>query len=526
VNLDRQLPLLDLPPPVTTHHKPKSTRRVFVCPDPNDIFLGAVSLKEHLRSAGLKAPFVIRDLLLEQDWSEFELQYQSLGRAPYAPMAMMGLILYGVRQGIHSLRRLELMARVDLGCMWVSGGIAPDHSVIGQFIDRHSSLISGRLFEDLTMSVLKRTGDSDHTLAGDGTVIEAACSHYGLLHQEAIKARHQAARDEADRNPDDAGSQTRLTQAEQGAALMQGRVEKKKTQGKDTSGLRISGSEPEAMVQRQKRGRGSAPSYKPSVLTNEQRVVVAQAVDPSSETAVIPAMLDQSESIIGKAIKEVLLDGGYCCDAVIDETLKRDIGLLCPEGKIAGEGKQSDKYYTKGCFRYDESSDHYRCPAGELLTVVSRYRGNDKTPGYIQYGTSACMTCTLKSRCTRSATGRKIKRYAGDARKEALRQVMGQPGAKQQYSKRQSWVEPVFSVLRGCQGLNRFRRRGLTGVKTEFALHILAYNLGRAVAFSAHSLLFWFKRPINGLITHFLVIGTHWCEAIQFDERRYTNSPG
>jgi len=526
VNRDRQLPLLDQAPPVTTHHKPKSTRRVFVCPDPNDIFLGAVSLKEHLRTAGLKAPFVIRDLLLQQDWSEFESQYQSRGRAPYAPMAMMGLILYGVRQGIHSLRTLEQMARVDLGCMWVSGGIAPDHSVIGQFIDRHSSLISGRLFEDLTMSVLKRTDGNSQTLAGDGTVIEAACSHYGLLHQEAVKARHQTARDEADHHPDDAGREARLAQAEQGAAQMLGRIEKKKAQGKDTSGLRISASEPDAMVQRQKRGRGSAPSYKPSVLTNEQRVVVAQAVDPSSETAVIPAMLDQSESIIGKAIKEVLLDGGYCCDAVIDETLKRDIGLLCPEGKTAGEGKQSEKYYTKGCFRYDESSDGYRCPTGELLTVVSRYRGNDKTPGYTEYGTSACMVCHLKSRCTRSATGRKIKRYAGDARKEALRQVMGQPGAKRQYSKRQSWVEPVFSVLRGCQGLNRFRRRGLTGVKTEFALHILAYNLGRAVAFSAHSLLFWLKRYIDGQIAYFPATGTHWCQAIQFNEQRYTNSPG
>lgn len=526
VNRDRQLPLLDQAPPVTTHCKPKSTRRVFVCPDPNDIFLGAVSLKEHLTTAGLKAPFVIRDLLLQQEWSEFESQYQSRGRAPYAPMAMMGLILYGVRQGIHSLRTLEQMARVDLGCMWVSGGIAPDHSVIGQFIDRHASLITGRLFERLTASVVKRTGDSNQTLAGDGTVIEAACSHYGLLHQEAVKARQQTARDEADRNPDDAGSQTRLAQAEQSVALMQGRVEKKKAQGKDTSGLRISGSEPEAMVQRQKRGRGSAPSYKPSVLTNEQRVVVAQTVDPSSETAVIPGMLDQSQTILGEAIKELLLDGGYCCDAVIDETLNRDIGLLCPEGKTAGEGKQSDRYYTKGCFRYDESSNSYRCPAGELLTVISRYRGNDKTPGYIQYGTSACMSCNLKSRCTRSATGRKIKRYAGDERKEALRQVMGQPGAKQQYSKRQSWVEPVFSVLRGCQGLNRFRRRGLTGVKTEFALHILAYNLGRAVAFSAYSLLYWLKRLIDGQIAHFPAIGTHWCAAIRFDGQRCTNAPG
>jgi len=214
-------------------------------------------------------------------------------------------------------------------------------------------------------------------------VIEAACSHYGLLHQEAVKARHQEAQEAADGNPDDAASQAMLEQAEQTAGLMQSRVDKKKSQGKNTDKLRISNTEPEAVVQRQKRGRGSAPSYKPSVLTNEKRVVVAQAVDPSSETAVIPAMLDQSQSILGKAIKELLLDGGYHCDAVIDETLKRDIGLLCPQGKAVGQIKQSDKYYTKGCFCYDESSDGYWCPAGELLTVISRYRGIGVTTGLL-----------------------------------------------------------------------------------------------------------------------------------------------
>jgi len=32
------------------------------------------------------------------------------------------------------------------------------------------------------------------------------------------------------------------------------------------------------------------------------------------------------------------------------------------------------------------------------------------------------------------------------------------------------------------EGLNRFSRRGLAAVRREFALHALAYNLGRAVA--------------------------------------------
>jgi len=488
VSRDPQLALFDAPRTPCSHQPSQSTRRVFIQPDPDDIYLGNIGLRAHLEQSKLKAPFVVRTLLQEQDWQQFEHQYASQGRAPYAPVAMMGLILYGVHNGIHSLRGLERFARVDLGCMWVSGGIAPDHSVIGQFIARHGDLIANGLFECLTASVLKRTGSNSQQLAGDGTVIEAACSHYGLLHQEAVEAQYQVARDAVNKTPGDATKQARLDQAEHTAELMRARVENKQAQGKSTDNLRISSTEPEAMVQRQKRGRGSAPAYKPSILANEQRVVVAQAVDVSSETAVIVPMLDQSESVSGQSTQALLLDAGYCCDAVIEETLKRDINLLCPESQKPGQGKTSEKYYTKGCFDYDESTDSYRCPVGETLTVKSRYKGNDKAPAYTEYGTAACLDCAYKAGCTRSKKGRRIKRYAGDEHKEALRMVMGQAGAKALFCKRQAWVEPVFSVLRGAQGLNRFRRRGLTGVKIEFSLHILAYNLGRAIAFAALSL--------------------------------------
>jgi hypothetical protein len=37
--------------------------------------------------------------------------------------------------------------------------------------------------------------------------------------------------------------------------------------------------------------------------------------------------------------------------------------------------------------------------------------------------------------------------------------------------------------------LSRFRRRGLAGVKREFALHVLASNLARAVALSLYCFL-------------------------------------
>ena len=60
--------------------------------------------------------------------------------------------------------------------------------------------------------------------------------------------------------------------------------------------------------------------------------------------------------------------------------------------------------------------------------------------------------------------------------------MMQHPQARRIFSQRKAIVEPVFSSLRRQQGLDRFRRRGLQAVTREFALHVMAYNLSRAVA--------------------------------------------
>ena len=114
---------------------------------------------------------------------------------------------------------------------------------------------------------------------------------------------------------------------------MQERGDKKRAKGKKTDSLCINPQEPEAMVQKQKRGRGSAPSYKPSVLVNEQRIILAQAMHASSETKVIPAMLHQSEAVSGEKVEELLLDAGYCSHGILQQALERDINLLCPAGQ-------------------------------------------------------------------------------------------------------------------------------------------------------------------------------------------------
>ncbi|KEQ15463.1 hypothetical protein GZ77_02120 [Endozoicomonas montiporae] len=92
--------------------------------------------------------------------------------------------------------------------------------------------------------------------------------------------------------------------------------------GRKADQTKVSPTEPEATVQKMKRNRGYAPGYTPSILTNEKRVVVALAVDPTNETAVVPEMLDQTARTTGQTPEEFLVDGGYCNETVISTTLE------------------------------------------------------------------------------------------------------------------------------------------------------------------------------------------------------------
>jgi transposase len=455
--------------------------RRFVTGDAHAIFLGTTRLEEHLKRSGQHAPFTVARLLAGQDWPAFEQRYAATGRAPYAPQLMVGLILYGVMQGVHSLRELERMARLDLGCMWVTGGIAPDHANIGRFIVLHEASLTQEFFESLTGAILKATGSGSARLAGDGTVIEAACSHYNLLKEEAVKARATAARKAALRTPENQAAQQEQERSEQCQEIFEERQAARRSKGKSIETLRISGSEPEAMVQRLKRGHGFAASYKPSVLANEDRIITAFAVDPSSETKVIAPMLDQSARVMGSQTKELLLDAGYFDDEVIDVTLARDISLLCPDGQWPARTKE-DGLYHKSAFSYDPNTDAYRCPAGQTLILFSKCGETPRTRAMSVYAASSCTDCRLRANCTKAAQGRRIKRYPEDEQRDALRLVMQHSQARRIFSQRKAIVEPVFSSLRGQQGLDRFRRRGLQAVRREFALHVMAYNLSRAVA--------------------------------------------
>jgi hypothetical protein len=250
------------------------------------------------------------------------------------------------------------------------------------------------------------------------------------------------------------------------------------------------------MVQSQK-NKSTRPSYKGSLMAIPEGLITGQAVDPSSETAVVNAMLDQYEATMWAQPLLSLLDAGYFSIEMLGLFVAREIDVLIPAGKATGtddieKRQRKEGKLLKNRFIYDDATDTYTCPAGQIL--VARERSSDRNGRYRRYRGVACATCSMKAKCTTSDRGRTIKRYDGDELKEAMIEVLRHPRARQDYRARSHIAERPLAELKTRQGLTRFHRRGLRGAAVEFSLHCIAYNLGRVVArFVVHGICIRFR---------------------------------
>lgn len=443
-------------------------------------------LDEYLSERGQGWVLGLRELLEQMDWSQMESLYTGRGRRPIHPSIVVGLILYGMFKARWSLRQLEELATVDLGAWWVCGGRQPDYSTICKFILQHEETLSEGFFEETVKHLVKKLGLESGVVAGDGTVIAAAASRLSAMKAEAMREAVQEAMAGAEQAPTEAEAERlkeRAAQMERAAEVAEQRETARKAHGRDEEAVRVSPVDPEAVVQRDK-DEVVRPSYKPSVLTHQSGLIVANTVLGTSETAAIEPEVKQHQRIFGKAPTSALLDAGYHSIGVFGTLESYGIPVYCPPGKTFGETigeKTSYKgKFSKSLFVYQPEEDQYICPAGQELVPVTLGKDRDGR-GFRGYRGPACSGCSHKKECTDSAKGRTVKRYDGEELKEAAVKRMQTKEGRELYKLRSVLAERPLAELKERQGLRRFHRHGLCGVRVEFALHCVAFNFRRVV---------------------------------------------
>jgi transposase len=443
-----------------------------------ELFFGDETLERYLRHSRQFIPLLLKPLVRELDYSRFS-QVKPNGRRPIHPRVLIGVLLYGCLQGNRTLRGLERLALLDLGAMFLCGGLQPDHSTFGKFFEEYKEVLSDEFFETAVKGLIKRLKISKGLTAIDATVIQAACSSYRSLKLEAARQYAEKLTKKLADTPGDAALQQRAQLAQQALANAEARAAAVEELSKDPAAQRSCPTEPEAVPQPLKQT-GYAPAYKPSVIVHESGLIIAQTVHASSEIAVVPGLLDQQERVLGKP--DVMLgDAGYSNETALNESVRRDLNFLCPSGRESTPGMRQqsrDGKFRKEQFAFDTAQNVYRCPAEHLLRASGRLLKDAAGRTYQLYRApkTSCAQCALRPQCTKDS-GRSIKRYAVDEHKEAMAEILKHPQAKADYARRKAIVEPGIGRLKR-QGLTRFLRRGLAGVKLEFSMHSLAHNFG------------------------------------------------
>jgi hypothetical protein len=92
---------------------------------------------------------------------------------------------------------------------------------------------------------------------------------------------------------------------------------------------------------------------------------------------------------------------------------------------------------------------------------------------------ASCAACALKPRCTTSVE-RRITRWEHEAVIDAMQERLDRKPKAMRI--RRATVEHAFGTLKAWMGATHFQTRTLEKVRTEMSLHVLAYNLKRAIA--------------------------------------------
>ena len=124
-----------------------------------------------------------------------------------------------------------------------------------------------------------------------------------------------------------------------------------------------------------------------------------------------------------------------------------------------------------------EADDVYICPAGERLAF--HYTNMENGLTLRRYWTNVCKACAIRDKCT-TGKERRITRWEHEHVLEAVQRRLDENPDKMR--QRRETVEHPFGTIKMWMGSTHFLMKRLKNVRTEMALHVLAYNLKRVMS--------------------------------------------
>jgi transposase/uncharacterized protein (UPF0179 family) len=429
---------------------------------------------------------------------------------------MFLLIFYNVRS------ERELMATMPMRLDWLwfldydIDDQIPNHSVLSKARNRWGVIAFKTFFERIVLQCADAGLIDGTKLFMDSSIVQADASNNSVIKKQGLKRY--------------------LNKSYQ---ILESRLEKEKTaSSKDDnnnapkSGAAnkkyISTTDPDASVSRRGKGKSKLEYQVHRGVDSQSEIITATEVTPGEvhEAHRMQSLIDSHEKNTGATVEVAIGDSKYGTSDNYLSCHDRDIKahMRSLEQTQSGSGRQKD-IFARQLFIYDFAKDIFICPAGQIM----KKRKYKKKRKHYEYSATAkiCNSCHLRQQCTRSKTGRTLKRHSRQDELDLMLTQSLSAQAKADIETRQHLMERSFARAKRY-GYKRARWRRLWRVQIQEYLTASIQNmmvllghikepapaLGRVepkpryqkTYFSLKALFFYFKQVVTGSINQFFTI--------------------
>ena len=234
---------------------------------------------------------------------------------------------------------------------------------------------------------------------------------------------------------------------------------------------------PDASVSRRGKGKSKLEYQVHRGVDPKSEVITATEVTPAQvhEAHRMQSLIDSHENNTGTKVEAAVADSKYgTLDNYIschDRGIKAHMTSL--EQTQKGSGRQKG-IFGRQAFIYDYAKDIFICPAGEIL----KKRKYKKKRKHYEYAASkkVCSSCRLKQKCTRSKSGRTVKRHVRQQDIDLMLTQTLSAEAKADINTRQHLMERSFARAKRY-GYKRARWRRLWRVQIQEYLTASIQNI-------------------------------------------------
>jgi len=408
------------------------------------------------------------------------------GRPAYHPTTLLKIYVYGYLNRVQSSRRLEREAQRNVEVVWLTGRLMPDFKTIADFRKDNGQAI-GKVCASFIELCREMKLFTETVVAIDGSKFKAVNNRDRNFTEQKIKSRlahldksvkhYLDDLDRADREPATV-PEARVENLKEKIAAIKSEMKKLariKEQLPAAKG-QISLTDPDARSMNSA-GKGTGTvgyNVQTAVDTKNHMIVAHEVTNLGHDRTHLTEMSERARDAIGTKSLITLADRGYFSGEEIRKCQQAGMTPLVP--KPLTSGGRADGRFDKRDFVYNAKRNEYRCPAGER--AIWRFSTVEHGLTIHKYWASACPKCPLKGQCT-PANYRRITRWEHEQVLEAMQRRLDRTPEASRL--RRQTVEHPFATLKAWMGATHFLTRTLPRVRTEMSLHVLAYNLKRAM---------------------------------------------